>query len=62
MCAKLAISHRGKKRTKVFKNTLLRRTFGPKTVETVSSWPDEEFHDLYSSPDITRIIKSRRMR
>jgi hypothetical protein len=49
----------------VFENRLLRRIFEPKRVEVTEEWRklhNEEFRDLYSSPSIIRIIKSRRMR
>jgi hypothetical protein len=39
--------------------------FGPKRHEVIGSWRklhNEELHNLYSSPDIIRMIKSRRMR
>jgi hypothetical protein len=44
---------------------VLRRIFGPKRDEVTGEWRklhNEELHDLYSSPNIIRIIKSRRMR
>jgi hypothetical protein len=44
---------------------VLRRIFGPKRDEVVGGWRklhSEELHNLYSSPNIIRIIKSRRMR
>jgi hypothetical protein len=44
---------------------VLRRIFGPKRDEVTGEWRklhNMEFHDLYSSPSIIRIIKSRRMR
>jgi hypothetical protein len=44
---------------------MLRRIFGPKRDEVTGEWRklhNEEIHDLYSSPSIIRIIKSRRMR
>jgi hypothetical protein len=44
---------------------MLRRIFGPKRDEVMREWRklhSEEFRDLYSSPSIIRIIKSRRMR
>jgi hypothetical protein len=49
----------------VFENRVLRRIFGPKRDEVTGEWSklhNEELHDLYSSPSIIRIIKSRRMR
>jgi hypothetical protein len=49
----------------VFENRVLRRIFGPKTDEVTGGWRNlhnEELHNLYSSPSIIRMIKSRRMR
>jgi hypothetical protein len=49
----------------VFENRVLRRIFGPKRDEVTGEWRklyNEELHDLYSSPRLIRIIKSRRMR
>jgi hypothetical protein len=46
----------------VFENRLLRRIFGPKRDEVLGEWRklhNEELRDLYSSPSIIRIIKSR---
>jgi hypothetical protein len=43
----------------------MRRIFGPKRNEATGEWTElqnEELHDLYSSPGIVRVIKSRRMR
>jgi hypothetical protein len=51
-------------RLRVFENRVLRRIFGPKREED-RSWRklhNDEFHDLYSSPNIVRAIKSRRTR
>jgi hypothetical protein len=48
----------------VFGNRFLRRIFGPKRDEVIGGWRklhNEEFHNLYCSPSIIRIIKSRRM-
>jgi len=49
----------------VFENMELRRVFGPRRVEVTGEWRrlhNEEQNDLYSSPNIVRVIKSRRMR
>jgi hypothetical protein len=49
----------------VFENRVLRRIFGPKRDKTTGEWRrlhNEELSDLYSSPNIIRVIKSRRMR
>jgi hypothetical protein len=49
----------------VFENRVLRRIFGPKRDEVTGEWRklhNEELRDLYSSPSIIRIIKSRRMK
>jgi hypothetical protein len=49
----------------VFENRVLRRIFGPKRDEVTGECRklhDEELHILYSSPNIIRQIKSRRMK
>jgi hypothetical protein len=46
-------------------NRVLKRIFGPKRDEVTGGWRklyNEELHNLYSSPSIIRMIKSRRMR
>jgi hypothetical protein len=51
-------------RLRVFENRVLRRIFGPKR-QADGSWRklhNDELHSLYSSPNIVRVIKSRRMR
>jgi hypothetical protein len=49
---------------RVFENRVLRRLFGPNRDEVTGGWRKlhNEFHNLYSSPSIIRMIKSRRMR
>jgi hypothetical protein len=52
-------------RPREFENRVLRRIFGPKRDEVTGEWRklhNEELHILYSSPDIVRQVKSRRMR
>jgi hypothetical protein len=52
-------------RLRVFENRVLRRIFGPKRDEVTGEWRklhNEELRNLYSSPSIIRIIKSKRMR
>jgi hypothetical protein len=53
-----------KHRLRVFENRVLRRIFGPKRDEATRGWRklhNEELHNLYSSSNIIRMIKSRRM-
>jgi hypothetical protein len=50
---------------RVFENTVLKRIFGPKRDEVMGEWRklhSEELHNLYSSPDVIRQVKSRHMR
>jgi len=49
----------------VFEDRVLRRIFGPRRDEVTGEWSkvhNEELNDLYSLPNIVRVIKSRRMR
>ena len=49
----------------MFESRVLRRIFGPKRVDVTGEWRElhnEELNDLYCSPNIVRVIKSRRMR
>jgi hypothetical protein len=49
----------------VFENRVLRKIFGPKRTEVMGEWRklhNKELHDLYSLPNIIKIIKSRRKR
>jgi len=50
---------------RVFENMVLRRIFGPRRDEVTGQWRrlhNEELNDLYSSPNMVRVIKSKRMR
>ena len=50
---------------RVFENRVLRRVFGPKRDEVTGEWRKlhkEELRDLYSLPNVVRVVKSRRMR
>ena len=49
----------------MFENSVLRSVFGPKRDEVTGEWRklhNEELRDLYSLPNIMRVVKSRRMR
>jgi hypothetical protein len=64
-CETLSITLREGHRLRVFENRVLRGIFGPKGDEVTGEWRklhSGDLHDLYSSPDIIRQIKSRRMR
>jgi hypothetical protein len=64
-CETWSLTLREKHRLRVLENRVLRRIFGPKRVEVMGEWiklHNGELHNLYSSPDIIRQIKSRRMR
>jgi hypothetical protein len=64
-CETWSITLREEHRLRVFENRVLRRIFGPKRDQMTGEWRklhSEELHNLYSSPDIIRQIKSRRMR
>jgi hypothetical protein len=56
---------REERRLRVFENRVLRRVFGRKRDEVKGEWKklhNEELRDLYSLPNIVRVVKSRRMR
>jgi hypothetical protein len=56
---------REERRLNVFENMVLRLIFRPRRDEVTREWRkrhNEELNDLYCSPNIFRVIKSRRMR
>jgi hypothetical protein len=64
-CETWSLTVREEHKLRVFENRVLRRIFVPKRDEVTGGWRklyNEELHNLYSSPSIIRIIKSRRMR
>jgi hypothetical protein len=64
-CETWSLTLREEHRLRVFENRVLRRIFGPKRDEVIGEWRNlhnEELRNLYSSPDIIRQVKSRRMR
>jgi hypothetical protein len=64
-CETWSLTSREEHRLRVFENRVLRRIFGPRRVDVTGEWRklhSEELHILYSSPNIFRQIKSRRMR
>jgi hypothetical protein len=64
-CETWSLTLREERRLRVFENRLLRRVFGPKRDEVTGEWRkphNEELNNLYSLPNIVRVVKSRRMR
>jgi hypothetical protein len=63
-CESLSLTLREERRLRVFQN-VFRRIFGPMKVEVTGKWRklhNEELNDLYSSPNIARVIKSIRIK
>ena len=61
-CETWSLRLREERRLRVFENRVLRRIFGPKRDEVTGEWRklhNEELSDLYSLPNIVRVVKSR---
>jgi len=64
-CEAWSLTLREGRKLRVFENMVLRRIFGPRRDEVTGEWKrlhNEELNDLYSSHNIVRGIKSRKMR
>ena len=63
-CETWSLTMKEERRLRMFENRVLRRIFGPKRDEVTGQWRklhNEELSDLYSLPNIVRVVKSRRM-
>ena len=61
-CETWSLTLREKRRLRVSENSVLRKVFGPKRDEVTGEWRklhNEELNDLYSLPNIVRVVKSR---
>jgi hypothetical protein len=64
-CETWLLTMREERKQKAFGNRVLRRIFGPKRDKVTGEWRklhNKELNDLYTSPNIIRLIKSRSMR
>jgi hypothetical protein len=64
-CETWSVTLREEHKLRVIENRVIRTLFGSKRDEVTGGWRklhNEELHNLYSSPSIIRMIKSRRMR
>ena len=61
-CENWSLTLREERKLRAFENRVLRRVFGPKRDEVTGEWRhlhNEELRDLYSLPNIVRVVKSR---
>jgi len=64
-CETWSLTPREERKLRLFESMVLRRIFGPRRDEVTGEWRrlhNKELNDLYSSPNIVQVIKSRRMR
>ena len=62
VCETWSLTLREEGRLRVFENRVLRRIFGPKRDKVTGDWRklhNKELNDLYCSPNVVRVIKSR---